>query len=279
MSSRPSHLSRRGAIYLVRFRIPTSLSRPLGVAELRRSLRTANPRQARERALIATVWFRELMDRFETMATPSRFDLEQARTAFFKELTEELDSPRPFDPEHFDDDVRFNVDCSRERTRELDDQLRSNIFDNSVRSKAAELSSSLAVQDADPSMRLYALQLAAHAEREQLALHIHLLTSPPAALCIMISFSTLMTVVKQPLPDRSRISLSVRETSAAATLQPAERAADLVKPPPSTSSDVATVDRLKRPAVRRRPLVFTALAASRTAGLDEIGLIAVIRAW
>lgn len=112
------------------------------------------------------------------MVTPSRFDLEQAATAFFKELTQELDRPRPFDPEHFDDDVRFNVDCSRERTRELDDQLRSNIFDDAVRSKAAELTSSLPVQDFDPSMKLYALQLAARAEREQLELHIHLLTKP-----------------------------------------------------------------------------------------------------
>lgn len=178
--SRPSHLARRGAFYLVRFRIPAKLVDALGLAELRRSLHTADPRRARERALRATVWFRDTMEKFQGMAALSRADLERAAALFFSEMAGDLDRPRDFDAEHFDDELQFNIDTSRERIRSLDAQLKQNVFDGLVRRKADEL---IALADADSEelagrLGLYALQLAARAEREQLEFLVHLLTSP-----------------------------------------------------------------------------------------------------
>lgn len=114
------------------------------------------------------------------MATPTRHDLERAAAAYFEELAAEQDQPRHFDEEHFDDDVRFNVDCSRERTRELDSQLRSNLFDGHVHGKVADLARLAGIEASEVTgrMELFALQLAARAEREALQLHIHRLTSP-----------------------------------------------------------------------------------------------------
>lgn len=57
---RPAHLARRGAVYQVRFRLPTALAQRLGLAELRKSLHTSDPAEARRRCLSATAWFRDL---------------------------------------------------------------------------------------------------------------------------------------------------------------------------------------------------------------------------
>ena len=176
----PAHMGRRGAVYFVRFRVPTDLTSRLGMVEFRRSLNTSDHQMARSRCLTATVWFRRIMDQLREMPALSRADLERAATEHFRELTVEVDQPRGFDPEHLDREVDFNVDASRTRTLDLDDQLKSNEFDGLVRRAAGRLAQRLGTtfDQLDGRERLFALQLAARAEREQMQLLIHMLTQP-----------------------------------------------------------------------------------------------------
>ena len=179
-NGRPTHLARRGPAYLVRFRIPVHLRTHLGMADFRRSLHTSDPRTARARCLHATVWFREMMEDLNRMPAPTREQLEKAAERFFRELAQEIDQPRNFDPDHFDDQIAWNVEESKGRSRALEGQLANNVFDGQVVQRATRLvevagESLDALSDHD---RLFAFQLAARAEREQMQLLIHLLTRP-----------------------------------------------------------------------------------------------------
>src|ERR1700761_3019898 len=75
---RPTHLTRRGAVYTVRFRLPADLASRLGCTELRKSLHTSDIAVARKRCLEATRWFRAEIERLRSMPAPTRADLEEA---------------------------------------------------------------------------------------------------------------------------------------------------------------------------------------------------------
>lgn len=167
-------------MYWVRFRLPFDLAPSLGMAELRRSLHTSDAKEARIRCLAATVWFRGLMEQLKQMATPTREDLERAAVDYFRWLADEVDVPRDLDPEHGDEEIAISNEHSRWVIGELDRQLKTNDFRPNVYARAERLISPLGVafHDLDPKQQLFALQLAARAEREQTQLLIHLLTAP-----------------------------------------------------------------------------------------------------
>jgi integrase len=112
--------------------------------------------------------------------SPSREALERAASQFFSQLAAEIDQPRPFDPERFDEQLAWNVECTRNRRRELDEQLAANTFDDAVKLAASKLVAGTGSELARLSdrERLFALQLAARAERQQMQLLIHNLTHP-----------------------------------------------------------------------------------------------------
>jgi integrase len=114
------------------------------------------------------------------MPSVSRDDLERAASDFFRSMAAELDQPRHFDPAHFDEEVAFNIESSRARTRELDEQLKTNLFDQAVKVRAEEIVRSTGAELAELSDReqRFSCQLAARAEREQMQLLIHLLQLP-----------------------------------------------------------------------------------------------------
>lgn len=150
------------------------------MAELSRSLRTSNPSEARARCLRATAWFRDTMEKLSRMPDPTRADLETAAIRFFKTLEQELDRPRSYYPDIIGEEVERNLEASRDRISEIDGQLITNVFDEEVKSKADVLLESLAAESNElhPELRLFSLQLAARAEREQLLKLMHLLTMP-----------------------------------------------------------------------------------------------------
>lgn len=177
---RPTHLGRRGAIYFVRFRLPADLARASRVTDVRRSLRTADIDEARRRCLDASRWFRNLVDRLRAMGRVTREDLEAAAVAYFGRLAAEADQPRRFDDENFESDVDFNIEATRERIKQLDDQLRANKFEAEVGIGAADLARALATSlDAlDQKLQLLAKQLAAKAQRAQMRYLEQALSSP-----------------------------------------------------------------------------------------------------
>lgn len=69
---RLAHLARRGAVYLVRFRLPHDLAARLGMLELHRSLHTADSRLAKARCLEARRWFQATVEELRSMSEPSR---------------------------------------------------------------------------------------------------------------------------------------------------------------------------------------------------------------
>lgn len=178
--SRPIHLARRGAYYLVRFRIPTALVPSLGIVEFRRSLNTVDRQIARQRCLQATQWFRTTIEALSNHPNPQRNDLEEAAISFFANMAEEIDQPRKFDRLHFDEEVNTNLELTRSRVHELDRQLISGDFDGRVHHRAREMAGSI---DSDFTTmplteRHFALKLSARAEREQLRFLEHQLTDP-----------------------------------------------------------------------------------------------------
>jgi integrase len=114
------------------------------------------------------------------MTSPSRADLEQAAIQFFGTLADELHRPRGFDLERIDQEVAFNVEQSTDRIRSLDDQLVSNMFDASVHRRAAELvrQTGSNFEELPEDLKMFAVQLIARAEREQMEMLIHLLERP-----------------------------------------------------------------------------------------------------
>ena len=114
------------------------------------------------------------------MSALTRSDLERAAADYFRRLAEEVDAPRGFDKDNLTAEVALNVEASRDRITDLDDQLSSNDFEGKVRWRADRMVEPLGVSfgDLDERQQLFALQLAARAEREQMQLLMHLLTTP-----------------------------------------------------------------------------------------------------
>jgi integrase len=150
------------------------------MVELSRSLHTSSYRVACSRCLRATAWFQAVVEKLFFMTSPSRADLEQAAIQFFGTLADDLHQPRDFDLERIDQEVAFNVEHSRDRVQALDDQLISNVFDASVRHRAAELvrQTGSDFEELSEDLKLFVVQLIARAEREQMEMLIHLLERP-----------------------------------------------------------------------------------------------------
>lgn len=177
---RPANLERRGAIYVVRFRIPTDLMMRLGMTEIRRSLQTTSAHLAKERCLSATGWFRGLMDKLREMDQPTRKDLEAAAKIFFDRLVAEVDVPRQIDLEEVSGEMAFNIEQTRHRISELEDALRLNQFDAGAAVRADQMLSAIktSLDQLDGQARIMALQLSVKAERQQMRYLDHSLSTP-----------------------------------------------------------------------------------------------------
>lgn len=150
------------------------------MVELCRSLYAADATLARRRCQRATSWFGETMDKLSRMPNPNRTDLEKSASQFFQELRDENDVPRKFHHERFDEDLALNIELSRNRIRELDDQLRANQFEGYVVHIADRLVAGhdVSLGDLSPRERQLALQFAARVARDGQEHFVHLLTSP-----------------------------------------------------------------------------------------------------
>jgi hypothetical protein len=177
---------RKRATYWVRFRIPKHLTARLGTAEINRSLWTVQHDVGRIRCAQATVWFRETMTMLSNMTAPTRADLETSAQNFFQMLAEDVDQPRNFPDDNFDEHVAWNLEETADRISELDDQLKANDFDETVQTRASEILASAGGiwKDLTDRETLFALQQSARAEREQLELLRHGLTHPASCLSI-----------------------------------------------------------------------------------------------
>ncbi|MEO7027353.1 MAG: hypothetical protein ABI056_07350 [Caulobacteraceae bacterium] len=155
--------------------LPVDLARVLGVVELRRSLHTSDPWQARERCLRATVWFRITISKLRARKTPARSDLEAAAREFFDECLREAISRAPLNTEW--DERDFNIEESSDRLRELEAQITGGCFDGNVVYAARGLMIRTGLGET-VAPTLEAQQLAARVERSQMRFLLHQLTAP-----------------------------------------------------------------------------------------------------
>lgn len=177
---RPTHLARRGAIYLVRFRLPVDLAARLRMVEFRRSLQTADPALARRRCAAATLWFKTQMDRFRSMQSLTRKDLERAAQSFFSHLAEaDRHKPRGFDPDQIEMAIEYEIAMAQDAIGLIDDELRTNTFDGGTYLTAQQM---MQHAGAEPqplaSLEPICLELAARVSREMFRLRMHRLTDP-----------------------------------------------------------------------------------------------------
>lgn len=208
---RPVHLARRGAVYQVRFRLPTALAQRLGLAELRKSLHTSDPAEARRRCLSATAWFREEMERLMQLTSPTRAELESAARNYFAKYTAAEDAPRGYDQEFVAENASYDIHLATEGLAELEAELISRDFGGSAWLAAREMLASLGV-DIDkvtPDTRQTALILGARALRELSLQRIHQLSTPDMARqpydCLFklddgVTSSERFTAVPRPAP-------------------------------------------------------------------------------
>jgi hypothetical protein len=104
------------------------------------------------------------------MKDVSRSDLEGAARQFFERLRDEVDQPRDFPDDHYDQELDFQLASTRDHIGQLDDQLRSNRYSPGIEWTANELVRLLgaSLPELTEQLRLVAMQLAARAEREQM---------------------------------------------------------------------------------------------------------------
>jgi integrase len=150
------------------------------MAEIRRSLQTADPVEARRRCLAATVWFKGEMERLRKMTTPTRVDLEAAAVRYFQQIADEQDKPRNFDDDNFDRHVDYEVSQAEAGISLIDVQLVRNDFSGDIELSASALTEIVGVElDQLPDdLKLAAISLAARAIREASRLYIHKLKTP-----------------------------------------------------------------------------------------------------
>ncbi|MBB6229532.1 integrase [Polymorphobacter multimanifer] len=123
------------------------------------------------------------MEALSNKPAPTRHDLEQAAVEFFDRMAKDVDQPRQLSIDHFDEDIEFNVEESRRRMAEIDQQLVRSEFDGVILRRATELIASVGNEfgELPLDLRRVALQLTARAERAQLDRLIHLLKKPASS--------------------------------------------------------------------------------------------------
>jgi len=178
--ARPTHLGRRGAVYVVRFRLPVGLAKRIEVAEVNRSLQTKDLAQAKRRCQLAEAWFTRIVETLSKMPDPSKADLERATDQFFADLTRAVDQPRHFNQDAFRHEVEWNLELTTTRIRELERQLIDNVFDGEVEKLARALVASVGGTPAQLSsdLQVQAERLAARALRQQMRYFQHQISSP-----------------------------------------------------------------------------------------------------
>ncbi|MDB5700693.1 MAG: hypothetical protein JWL66_892 [Sphingomonadales bacterium] len=114
------------------------------------------------------------------MTAPTRADLETAAQLFFEKLAAEINQPRGFDFDHIDEEIALNLEETDHRVRDLDRQLAAQQFYGTVDKRAQDLVSEVggSWDDLPANERLFALQLSARVEREQLEVFRHSLKHP-----------------------------------------------------------------------------------------------------
>jgi hypothetical protein len=175
------YLTRRGATYYFRARLPSDLASRLAVTELCRSLGTMEFRVARIRCVAATLWFHELTNRLRTMTSLNRTDLERAANTYFRELLNQQSGA--YRPEGIvydeDDQHQHNLEETKVRIAQLDRTIQLKEYapyDDAARSLIQQLG--VDFDKVDAHLQLIARQLVVRAQRQQMRYFLHTLETP-----------------------------------------------------------------------------------------------------
>ena len=171
---RPLHLSRRGAVYVVRFQIPQGLQVRLGSREIRRSLFTKDIDVARERCLDATHWFRELMRQCTAMPDYTKADVERSVRDYFSSWSRLVETAARSDLEErgVANWTKRNIVAADVGIAACDDELRTGHYSESVMGAAEGL-----IREA-PAYEELSKQLLCRAMRQALRYWKHRMETP-----------------------------------------------------------------------------------------------------
>jgi len=179
VARRPPHLILRGTVYAVRFRIPSDIAAQVGVVELQRTLSTKNFQLAVRRALHATIWFRDTIERLRQMKRNTRESLERAANDYFDALRAQVELRDGLPSLDLELACNEQVCWTEEGIRELELQCSTFEFDRQVGLSADALIVAAGLSDrGDPEVQRLARKLVVRARSEALKFYLHELESP-----------------------------------------------------------------------------------------------------
>ena len=166
---------RRGAVYAIRLMVPIGLAKATGVREIRRSLRTADPQEAKRLGLLAKLWFDAAMTDLAKQPGYRRLDLERAARDVFERLASETRRQPTAPTGTYTPPAAEQVELSEARVRALEAEINECEFGPAVERVADSivLSLGLAIKDLTPADKADLLLLAARVERLSLKYLAH----------------------------------------------------------------------------------------------------------
>lgn len=178
--SRPPHLERRGAVYYVRIRVPSTHSQALEIADFRRSLATKDYVIAKRRCIEAARWFHRTVERMARSGLLDREQLEEAARAYFAQLVMDVDKPRELPAEDYQNALAFQIEQTEGEIERQEDHLTAHSYTNGDRIAARAMLKPMGVDfdKLEPNGQIAALSHVARAKRQQMRYLLHGLKTP-----------------------------------------------------------------------------------------------------
>ena len=122
---RAQHLVCRGRGYQVRLPVPADVQSKLHRKEFRWSVRTKDIKTATDRAVQATLAFRQLCDKVRRMNTLGINEAQKLAQQFYEKLVANYDAPSPIQHDEFDIELGHQAVMAEEEISSLETQLQS----------------------------------------------------------------------------------------------------------------------------------------------------------
>lgn len=135
---RAQHLVCRGSGYQVRFPIPADIQSKLHRKEFRWSVRTKDLKTATDRAVQATLAFRQLCDKVRSMKKLGIEEAQQLARQFYEKLVSDYKSPGPIRHDEPDIELGHQEVMAEEEISSLEAQVQSRAFTSDIARSAVQ---------------------------------------------------------------------------------------------------------------------------------------------
>jgi len=222
--TRPLHLERRGAVYYVRIRVSAKYTQAIEIKDFKRSLATKDYLIAKQRCNAAVAWFQETVERMARAGELDREGLEEAANAYFAQLVREVDQPRDFPAEDYENTLASQIEATEGELARQDDALTAHAYSEGDKIAARAMLKPMVV-DFDllgAGEQHAALNHVVRARRQQMRYALHALQTPanrfmpdddlfgnrPAAVSILEALPPPTQTARVILPELTLESIS-----------------------------------------------------------------------